>query len=750
MNQQALTAAKAQRLGIDTSQTGAAGVYASQALHVLGPHSFVEFKAVRAPGKVIWCNFELARQLGFQVPRSNQMTPAFHEELLAALSFRAVSADSVADQESITMYADRYGGDGVLPALGAGRSGFLSYGNLYVKGVGFTPLFKHDDPDDFAHSHGEVHLDDCLAEAIFGEVNENLFSQGSTRILAIIDQGKHVTTPKSRRIPVALAVRAGAQLRPAHLLGNIVRRRGYLLEQFVNMTRATGQLVTCIDQETGAQLPDVGATMLRVIDDHARTSAEAFRWRMIHGALSSSNMELSGAMLDLPTQSTQPRTAPIRSLDYALSVFGTEHLERASKLMTVYRTLLRNATLAERARFNVVSIGGAAAMKASYNRHLQGQLLRAAGLKAIVAQRVQEQRPAVASQFAELILRMVALKNPGTIRVWQSVVPNVSVLDVFNLLQQLPANYFANPNADQTTFIMEALRPVFRGKRSQIVEKQTAVSALAGEFATAYRDLMTTCTDFAGEYYDDLASMQDSIIARAKFENQPLSALYCQTLLRELKRTITNYRTTGAAELISEAIDWRINSSLRSCEGLLAQGSARRLGGGGVELQMRTINGINYSVKAWNDAAQRRRLHVSISLERSGDHYTSPLPHLPRLTKLQIQSLRCRFTTDEGRTFAETRGRLRRDEQLGLLIDFDDLDSSSRVGQLAVVFYLHSNARARAKESTPYFRGYSFAIPDRQELISCFQSPTMSARRSKRRDRMASRPSPIDNPAQTA
>jgi hypothetical protein len=141
------------------------------------------------------------------------------------------------------MYADKYGGDGVSPALGAGRAGFLADGNTYVKGIGFTPLFRHNDKDDFVHSHGGVHFEDCLSEAVFGEVNHNLFTLGSTRIVAIIDQGLHVTEPSGRQRPIALATRVGPQLRPGHLLAR--RRRGSQspLEMFVRMTSATDQLV---------------------------------------------------------------------------------------------------------------------------------------------------------------------------------------------------------------------------------------------------------------------------------------------------------------------------------------------------------------------------------------------------------------------------------------------------------------------------------------------------------------------------
>src|SRR5215213_6083101 len=192
-------------------------------LDALGAASFAAFPAVRHPGKIVWCNFELARQLGFDVPRTSQLTTSLEQELLATLSLRAVTPkDELRGQEVITMYADKYGGEGVSPALGAGRAGFLRAGNLYVKGVGFTPLFKHDDKDDFVHSHGGVHLEDCISEAVFGEVDHNLFTLGSSRILAIIDQGKFVTEPSGRRRHIALAVRTGTQLRPGHLLA----RRG--------------------------------------------------------------------------------------------------------------------------------------------------------------------------------------------------------------------------------------------------------------------------------------------------------------------------------------------------------------------------------------------------------------------------------------------------------------------------------------------------------------------------------------------
>lgn len=561
----------------------------SDVIKVIGSLSFAEFPAIRFPGTVVWCNFELARELGFDVPASNQLTHELHQQLISSLSLRAVTAAETNGQKTVTMFADKYGGDGVSPALGAGRAGFLADGNLYVKGVGFTPLFRHNDKDDFVHSHGGVHFEDCLSEAVFGEVNHNLFTRGSTRIVAIIDQGMHVTEPSGRQRYIALAVRAGPQLRPGHLLAKRARGSQSPLEMFVRMTTATNQLVY-------NGVPDISATMLRVIDDHAEAAAESFRWRMIHGALSPSNMELSGAMLDLPTQSTQPRTAPIFKLDYLHSNFGTEHKDRGYYLAEMYRRVLKATDSLTRERFNAKWVNVSNEMDQAYSRHLQVKLLGAAGLKSGIARLVQAEHPELAVRFTDVLLEMAALKNQGSACVARKVVEDVAVLDVFNLLRRLPRDYFSgNP------CYLKHLRPVYKGNRFHIASKKKKVEALVHEFAGIYRELMTIC----GEH-------KQSIIARAEFENKPIDALYCSRLYEDLNRAIAQYKSTGNSDIIREAIDSRVARSLRSVDGLLAQGSWRRLRDGATETQIRTIDGTTYSVRAWNDRRQTRKLHISV------------------------------------------------------------------------------------------------------------------------------------------
>ena len=571
----------------------------SPIIDTLGPLSFAEFQAYRSPGTVLWCNFDLLRELGFDVPETNQLTPELNQQLLASFSLRAVNGDDLNGHELLTLYADKYGGDGVLPALGAGRAGFLSHGNLYVKGLGFTPLFRHNDPDDFVHSHGGVHLEDCLSEAVFGEVTHNLFALGSNRIVAIIDQGKHVTEPSGRQRHIAIAVRTGAQLRPGHLLARRARGSRSPLETFISITRASGQLVTASD------LPDVSATMLRVIDDHAQTAADSFRWRMIHGALSPSNMDISGAMLDLTTQSAQPRTAPIFLLDYAWSHFGTEHKERGIHLTEMYRRVLRATDAVTRERFNAKWINVANVMDEAYERHVQVKLLAATGVKTDLARQVQTEQPELAQSFAKLLLEMAALKNVGSACVARKVVADVSVVDVFNLLGKAAAEYF-NERLSRGR-VVKHLKPVYKGNRFQVAKRRVQVDSLAREFVRLYGELMA----YARDYYDSVDAMKTSIVARASFENEPIDGLYCHSLYKKLNEAIADYKASGRTKCISKIIDATVARSLRSVDGLLAQGDRRMLEDGGIEIERRTIRGVTYSVRAWDDDAQTRRVCVN-------------------------------------------------------------------------------------------------------------------------------------------
>jgi hypothetical protein len=700
------------------------GLAKSDVLTALGLNRFAAFSTVNIPGKIVWFNFELARELGMVLPAGNLMTPEFQRRLSAMLSVRVLRrGEELAGRRPALLYADKYGGADIGSCMGAGRAGFLPRGNLYLKGIGLTPLFRHDDPDDFLHSHGGAAMREGMIEAVFGEVNDNLFSRGSARILALVDQDDYTVYPDGAREPRAIVVRAGLQLRPAHLFARGVKGGHSKLDLFVNITRLTGQLLPRRAGRHPRPAPDLEATMLRVIDDHAVTAAEQFRWRMLHGALSLSNMEMSGAMLDTTTQSAQPRTAPLRVLSaYPDIVYGTEHLERAAQLQTLYRSLVKSIPAGRREALNAGPINFAAEMRRAYRRHLELQMLRAAGLKSAVALRLQTDYPHVAVRFEQTLAAMSGLTNPGSVNANNPPVEGVSVLDVFNLLRRYPAVYFAEPGAAHGPAIRDYLKPVFKGNRALRAKRRAVVNGLVGEFADAYAAVMRAGRRYAGEFYGGAAAMRKSVTARAGFENRPLNLLYRGHLLREFKQLAAAYKETGEDDIIERAVSDKIRASLRNVEALLSRGAGRPLDGGGVELERQTIRGVTYSVLAWDDSRQTRRLRVSVAVGVEAGVYVLGLARTRRLTLRELKRLRFRYALDGGRAAAEAKARLEGGVD-DLSVNFYLSGKLPPAGELTGFFYVPAAARPITfRDGGADFRGYVYAVPDRHELSSLTES----------------------------
>jgi hypothetical protein len=344
-----------------------------------------------------------------------------------------------------------------------------------------------------------------------------------------------------------------------------------------------------------------------------------------------------------------------------------------------------------------------------------------------VAERVRAERYNVARRFTRVLMRMTELKNRADLQQSRLLIEEAAVLNVFQLLQQYPHQYFKAPEANHLRYIRHALHPIYKGDKIRVTRKRAAVKILIRQFSVAYRLLMNACQTFAGEYYGDAAAMRVSIESRAAFENRPLKPIYRTEYFEKNQAAPATYRETLDTEIFRELIDRRISASLRNVDALLVQGGSAGLPCGGLELQRRTIDGIHYSVRAWDDARQTRNLHVRIPLRREGKYYVTALPGQPALTERQIASLRYRFTTDEWKNSCEIGVRLECCENGSPLIDFARIPVRSPFGELEGAFYVGPGDDVCLRDGAHNFRGYTFAIPDRQELLE------LSARLRERR-----------------
>lgn len=706
----AVESARLRALGVDAARKeGPAGLGHSRILDVLGADRFASVSAVQVDGKVAWFNFALARELGFPV-EGDRMTPELHQKILETLAFRALApGEDPQGKKVVELFADRYGGSGIGNNEGAGRAAFLPWGNLNIKGVGRTPLAKITEAQDFHHAHGGAPMREGLIEAAWGEVGSNLFSRGSSRILAIIDTGDFTQWQDGSKEKRALIIRASHQLRPAHVLQGMDGGGAFSERVFVSMARELGALVEVRGPK--GPVPDLAATMKKLIAQHAKTQAEQMRWRIVHGALATGNMQMDGAQLDLATMSTQPRTSNIKTLGHGGSYFD-EVDWRAAQLSRMYRAVQSSLGFdAKRAPHVAV----AEEMKAAYRAELDLQMLDAAGLKPAMAALLATDAPAACSKLTAAIESLARLSNGGDLLADKRVVDD-AVVDVYQALRFYPSFAFEGdpPREKRVAKVMELLRPNLLGSTQRKEAMRASLERTAGELVDALDVVFALAAARVDGRYDSLEAMKRSIAQRAAFENEPIEALYKAPAHDLFDRVVDEFGRTGDAKLLTEAIDKLAASSVRSFEALLELGGRRAIEGG-IEIERRTIDGIDHSVRAFDDG--KRRLHLSLPL--SGSEATgfqlSTLPGSPQLTRADVEAMRYRFTTDGWKTTQEVQARLGVDERGQAAVTFDIPALKGSAGRLEGVFHVEAGGGFWIKDGASNFRGYTFAVPDKIE-----------------------------------
>lgn len=438
------------------------------------------------PARVLWCNFDLARRLGFSVPRNNRLSQRLEQQLVQAFSLRALQPGDTMDTRTVvTLHGDRYFGSGMGDHLGSARSGILLDRNVFLKGIGRTPLAGGGRP---RHRDGELQLVHAIAEALYGELAARLFSAGAARVVAILDQGRTVRVDGRGRLQrAAVIARVGAPYRPAHLVRRLDEDLSDLPALFVQLARQGRVLAT-----RGGR-PHFADTMRAILRLHARTAAEQVRWRVLHGALSTSNMGLFGEMIDVWLMTTQDRTAPIhaarvRRLD---SVFGREHLSRVPGLHAVYLSVIEALNADQRRHFGAERLDCVAEFHRFYEEELSIQLLKATGFDDSDAWGLRCRQPAVVKRYVDVLTRLMALRNPGILNARTVTGRSIGVVDVFRVLSRLPRHYFRRPDADLTGIVRRLARIQVSGTMAQRRRNRQLAHKHLDRLASVYGELMT-------------------------------------------------------------------------------------------------------------------------------------------------------------------------------------------------------------------------------------------------------------------
>ncbi len=684
----------------------------------LGEERVVRLTGVNEPGKLVWFNWALAAEMGLELPRDRQITPEIEARLVRELSWRLLrEGEEPGTRRTVEMIADRYGGWGMGHNRGAGRAAFFGRWNLNIKGVGVTPLV--DGRTHESHRHGGAPLAEGIQEAVWGEAGRNLFENGSTRILAVIDNADHTRWSDGGQERRALIVRAGHQLRPAHLLAEGFRR-GSNFEVLVRMLEATGNLVSTRGAD-GREVVDLDRSLRRVAQRHAQTAAELFRHRIVHGGLSPGNKSFDGGMLDLGTVSSQPRTAPVHVLDITDPGrrqvredlrFDTENVWRERDLKQFGETAVEGRS---REGFTWAGTDLVAHYRRALDRALALELLAATGLKPAVARELHRAEPGLAKELVETLRGLSALTNPVEMNIERNTVERGSVVDVFGALRGLAAAHFEAREAGASLTaerVLELLAPSADDPRD--LER---AKALAARLAQLVPRVMERGFEVGGAHHEGRASFERSVTTRAEFENRPLDALVRARMQPRVQELIDAFERTGNAEALREEVDRLVRESVRDVDQLLESGRRTTLPDGSLLSGERVRDGVAFSIRSTEGG--ERALRVEMPIETLDDGRVR-LPDGRVVDAETAGGARLRFTTDGWTGSAEAEGRLTRgaDGRPALVFETPveagrvlEVEGAIRVGER----WLNNGGRN--------LRGGALAVPDGAELARLRATP---------------------------
>lgn len=213
-----------------------------------------------------------------------------------------------------TLSAERYGGEGMVRHGGGVRCGVD--GDYLVKGIGRNLLAGADVPLD--ESSGTMRLSSAIAEAVLGELCHRALPWGGVRIAAVVATGAY-SVMQGNRVRNGLAIRP-AVVRPGHFMRSIYYRPlaetvGRITSDAVRVREAIQFLPDVVPRSRthsseewsrldGVERLHAGLSELAV--RLAEQTAAAESRRIVHGAISASNVDMSGAWLDYETLSALP------------------------------------------------------------------------------------------------------------------------------------------------------------------------------------------------------------------------------------------------------------------------------------------------------------------------------------------------------------------------------------------------------------------------------------------------------------
>ena len=273
------------------------------------------------------------------VDNSSNLTEA---EILERYSYSTKISEAKGSESTIhkkTFYAERYGGDQISKNGGGGRCGFD--GLFQIKGIGRTPLVGLNTDD--VHSNGMLDLESAIYEAIWGEIINLILPHGAVRSLAVICLDSTFSLD-GRVHQQALLVRE-AVVRPAHFERAIYFKEPIIPGKLCNDARRVRDSIqkineflprpqkSCFQQTNSTSILSFKEGVVELSRKYAEQFAVARSKNIMHMMMSSSNIAITGAWLDLNSVTVVSHKSVNEKRLY--QTFNTEYVSVLNSLKSI-------------------------------------------------------------------------------------------------------------------------------------------------------------------------------------------------------------------------------------------------------------------------------------------------------------------------------------------------------------------------------------------------------------------------------
>lgn len=218
----------------------------------------------------------------------------------ATLSNQYINKSRLNLDKEITFTGERYGGKGIGTNGGGARCG--NYNNLQYKGIGSNILANST--TNHSHTNGTLSLLDGVTEAIYSEVLSHILPNGVVKVIGLINTGKdtaycNYSGKGSKNITAGAILIRETCIRPAHFFPIPYYQSKENDSEFNDVIRI--KKLHRLLAKKFKDFDDFAKYVGQVMNLHANQFAFSRIARISHGAVTPSNISLSGQWLDLNT-----------------------------------------------------------------------------------------------------------------------------------------------------------------------------------------------------------------------------------------------------------------------------------------------------------------------------------------------------------------------------------------------------------------------------------------------------------------